>query len=79
MDMVMTAEVPESLMATGPDAVLNYRKGLWMQQMQRVSPMQGQLYNELFYHLMSVNTMPTASIGGPSFEVGDMDQGPLLA
>lgn len=77
--MVMTAEVPDNILKTGPDAVLNYQKGLWMQKMQEVSPMQAQLYNELFYHLQSVNTMPTASIGGPSFEVGDMDQGPLLA
>lgn len=77
--MVMTMEVPESVQQKGAGAILNYQKGLWMQHMQDVSPNQAQLYNELFYHLQVVNTMPTASIGGPSFEVGDMDQGPLLA
>lgn len=77
--MVMTMEVPDTVRKQGPGAELNYRKQLWMQHMQTVSPNQAQLYNELFYHLQAVNTMPTASIGGPSFEVGDMDQGPLLA
>lgn len=69
------------------DAVVreNAIKNYYLQLIQQMSPDAFQLYMTLYPYMQTLYEMPeaqadeNASIGGPSFEVGEMDQGPLIA
>jgi hypothetical protein len=57
----------------------NAIKRYYLQLIQQMSPDAFQLYMDLYPYMKTLYEMPSASIGGPSFEVGEMDQGPLIA